>query len=149
MKVFNRKHWYLTLQTNKGEMKMSQETQPNQNPDYIVPANAVHFAPFNIPGFSGDTEAATVNDDVTRAPFVVLLKMQPGATLKKHYHPRIGEVLYVLEGEFINDGQRLPAGSFIAHGAGVVHGPHTTETGCTMMFIQSAPVGPDDSLFVD
>lgn len=118
-------------------------------PDYIVPAEKVKFSPFSIPGFTGETAAATVNDDINRAPFVVLLKMQPGAVLRKHYHPNVGEVLYVLEGEFINDGERLAANSFIAHAAGVVHGPHTTETGCTVMFIQSAPVGPDDSVFVD
>lgn len=123
--------------------------QINNAPDYIVPASEVKFTPFNIPGFSGDTAAASINNDIARAPFVVMLKMAPGAVLRKHYHPNVGEVLYILEGEFINDGERLAAGSFTTHGDGVVHGPHTTETGCTVMFIQSAPVGPDDSIFVD
>ena len=125
------------------------ETNANETPDLILRGDQISFSPFTIPGFSGGTFAAFPNTDVARAPFIALLKMEPGALLKKHYHPVVPEAVYVVEGEMINNGEVLPAGSFLVHGPGVLHGPHTTETGCTLMFIQAAPVGPDDSVFFD
>lgn len=112
-------------------------------------ADQVTFSPIMLPGFHGDIQAAFLNNDPTRASSVVLLRLTPGALLQKHYHPSIIEAVYVVEGELINNGQYLPAGSFMAHRPGVVHGPHTTETGCTLMFIQPRQVGPEDSVFVD
>ncbi|MBU8537449.1 cupin domain-containing protein [Falsiroseomonas tokyonensis] len=114
----------------------------------ILRAEEVRFSPFNLPGFTGGTEAAFLNTDTTAAPFIALLRMEPGAELAKHYHPKAIEAVYVLEGEMINDGERLPAGSIVSHGPGVAHGPHRTETGCVLMFIQYPGVGPDDSVFV-
>jgi quercetin dioxygenase-like cupin family protein len=113
----------------------------------VLRAQDVTFAPFSLPGFSVGTEAAFLNTDTGAAPFVALLRMAPGAVLKKHHHPKAIEAVYVLEGEMINDGERLAAGSIITHGPGVSHGPHVTETGCTLMFIQYPGVGPDDSVF--
>lgn len=124
-------------------------TEPSSAPDFVLQAQDIAYAPFNLPGFTGPTQAAFANTDVSRAPFIALLKMEPGAVLKKHYHPTVPEAVYVVEGEMINDGTPLKAGSFLIHGPGILHGPHTTETGCTLMFIQSAPVGPDDSVFFD
>jgi quercetin dioxygenase-like cupin family protein len=43
---------------------------------------------------------------------------------------------------------RVPAGSFIAHGLGVDHGLHATETGRTLMFIQSSPFTEEDVVLV-
>ncbi|QEE43475.1 carboxylesterase family protein (plasmid) [Rhizobium sp. WL3] len=123
---------------------------PTETPDIILTPDDLAFQPFNIPGFSGDTRAAFPNMDTTRAPFIALLKMAPGATLKRHFHPRAMEAVYVMEGTLMNDGQSLPAGSFLVHGPGVWHGPHVApEGGCTLMFIQYPGVGPDDSVFVD
>jgi quercetin dioxygenase-like cupin family protein len=114
----------------------------------IVKGDDVAFAPFSLPGFSGGTAAAFLNTDPEAAPVVALLRMEPGAVLQKHHHPKAIEAVYVLEGEMINDGERLPKGSMVSHGPGVPHGPHATETGCTLMFIQYPGVGPDDSVFV-
>jgi quercetin dioxygenase-like cupin family protein len=115
----------------------------------IVRAEEVAFQPFSLPGFTGGTSAAFLNTDVATAPFVALLRLEPGAVLAKHYHPKAIEAVYVLDGEMINDGVPLAKGSMVSHGPGVAHGPHTTETGCTLMFIQYPGVGPDDSIFVD
>jgi quercetin dioxygenase-like cupin family protein len=117
--------------------------------DLILPADQVTFALFALPGFSGGTQAAFLNTDTTRAPFVALLRLAPGAVLARHYHPQAIEAVYVLEGEMLNNGQPLAAGSMTAHGPGVAHGPHTTHTGCTLLFMQYPGVGPDDSVFVD
>ncbi len=123
---------------------------PTETPDIILTPDDIRFEPFNIPGFTGDTRAAFPNLDTTRAPFIALLKMAPGAVLKRHFHPRAMEAVHVMEGTMINDGIPLPAGSFLIHGPGVWHGPHVApEGGCTLMFIQYPGVGPDDSVFVD
>jgi len=123
---------------------------PTDTADIILTPDDLVFQPFNIPGFEGDTRAAFPNLDTTRAPFIALLKMAPGAVLKRHFHPRAMEAVHVMEGTMINDGKPLPAGSFLIHGPGVWHGPHVApEGGCTLMFIQYPGVGPDDSVFVD
>ncbi len=123
---------------------------PSAVPDIVLKPEDIVFQPFTIPGFSGDTRAAFPNVDTTRAPFIALLKMAPGAVLKRHFHPRAMEAVHVVEGMMINDGTPLPAGSFLIHGPGVWHGPHVApEGGCTLMFIQYPGVGPDDSVFLD
>jgi quercetin dioxygenase-like cupin family protein len=122
---------------------------PSITPDLIQSGADMKFQPFNLPGFCGGTEGAFVNTDVTKGPFVALLRMAPGAVLAKHYHLKATEVVYVLEGHLINDSQPLPTGSSLTHPAGVVHGPHSTTTGATLMFIQSTPVDANDSVFID
>jgi anti-sigma factor ChrR (cupin superfamily) len=115
----------------------------------ILRGDAIEFTPFSLPGFTGGTQAAFLSTDVAVAPFIALLKLEPGAVLKRHYHPKAIEAVYVLEGEMINDGTPLPKGSIVMHGPGVTHGPHTTLAGCTLMFIQYPGVGPDDSVFFE
>ncbi len=116
--------------------------------DIVIKPGDLEFSQVDLPGFSGETLGAFPNMDVSKAPFLALLKMGPGAVLARHYHPSVPEAIYVVEGVMINDGKPLPAGSFCVHGPNVEHGPHTTETGCTLLFIQSSPVGPDDSVLV-
>ncbi len=100
------------------------------------------------PGFSGGTAGAFPNNDTSQAPVIAMLKMEPGAVLAKHHHPKAIEAVFVLDGEMINAGTPPEAGTFVPHGPGVTHGPHTTKTGCTLMFIKYPGVGPDDSVFV-
>ena len=122
---------------------------PDPRPDTIVLPEDLEFQPFALPGFCGELQAAFINVDTDKAPFIALLKMAPGAVLARHFHTRQIEAVYVLEGEMINDGKPLPAGATLLHAPGVVHGPHTTKTGTTLMFIQYGGVGPEDSVFVD
>jgi hypothetical protein len=124
-------------------------TTPDPRPDTIVLPKDLDFRPFSLPGFCGDLKAAFVNTDLDKAPFIALLRMAPGAVLARHFHTRQIEAVYVVDGIMINDGAPLPAGSTLLHAPGVVHGPHTTETGTTLVFIQYGGVGPEDSVFVD
>jgi quercetin dioxygenase-like cupin family protein len=114
----------------------------------ILNAKDISFADFALPGFTGGTEAAFLNTDLAAAPFIALLRLAPGAVLAKHYHTEAVEAVYVVDGVMMNDGTPLAAGSILRHGPGVWHGPHTTEEGCTLMFIQNPGVGPDGSVFV-
>lgn len=114
----------------------------------IMKAENIGWAPFTLPGWSGNTLAAFPNTDIQRAPFIALAKLAPGAFLQRHYHIKAVESVYVVEGELINNGEKLNAGSFLVHGPGVAHGPHTTEKGCTLMFIQYPGVSVEDSVLV-
>jgi mannose-6-phosphate isomerase-like protein (cupin superfamily) len=124
-------------------------TPPSMTADLILSGKDVKFEAFALPGFCGKIEGAFVNTDVEKGPFVALLRLSPGAVLAKHYHLKAREVVYVLEGELINDGKPLPKGSSLTHPPGVIHGPHTTKKGVTLMFVQSLPVDQYDSVFID
>lgn len=127
--------------------------------DLIFSADSIQWGPYALPGFAGEYEAAIVNTDVTKAPFIALLRMKPGARITRHHHPRLREAVYVVAGEMLNEGrQQLPAGSFLVHGPGVDHGPHEAPQGCTLMFIQYPTevaadgqyvAGPADSVFAE
>ncbi|MCR6666704.1 MAG: cupin domain-containing protein [Methyloversatilis sp.] len=57
--------------------------------------------------------------------------------MQNHLHTEADEVAYVLDGEFIENGRRYGPGAVFAAPAGTVHGPHETDTGCTVMFMLS------------
>jgi hypothetical protein len=59
--------------------------------------------------------------------------MQPGAEIARHYHVGQAEILYILEGEFINEGRPYHAGTELNVKPGHEHGPHTTNTGVTFL----------------
>lgn len=124
-------------------------TRPLSSPDTIMLPTDLVWAPFELPGFCGRMEAAFINMDTNRAPFIALLRMPKGSSLARHFHTRQIEAVHVLEGTMLNNGTPLPKGSTLLHAPGVIHGPHTTDTGTTLMFIQYGAVGPDDSIFVD
>ena len=50
----------------------------------------------------------------------------------------------VLEGEFINAGRAYGPGTFFAIKPGDIHGPHESNTGATVAFIQAVEVDPTD-----
>jgi quercetin dioxygenase-like cupin family protein len=106
------------------------------------------WSPFLIPGATGDINAAFVNRDVGAGPIAAAMRMAPGARIPAHVHDRSTEAFMVLDGSFVNAGIAYGPGTFFTVTPGEVHGPHTTESGCTLMFIQHPGVGPDDSVFV-
>jgi quercetin dioxygenase-like cupin family protein len=120
----------------------------NQVTDLIIKAENLQWVPFTLPGWTGNTTAAFPNTDTAKAPFIAMARLEPGAYIQKHYHVKAIEAVYVVGGELINNGEVLGQGSFMVHGPGVAHGPHTTEKGCTLMFIQYPGVSPDDSILL-
>ncbi len=127
--------------------------------DQVIPVETIQWVPYALAGFEGEYMATIINTNLHKAPFIALLQMKPDARIVKHYHPKLIESVYVVDGEMINEGsQVLKAGSFLVHGPGVLHGSHETKTGCTLMFIQYPTelpengnylVGPDDSVFAE
>ena len=59
--------------------------------------------------------------------------MKPGAIILAHLHKNIAEVLYIVEGDFINEGKQYKAGTTLHVKAGMPHGPHSTQNGCRLL----------------
>ena len=64
---------------------------------------------------------AVRNADYTLGPVMLHVLMKPA--------------LYVVEGDFTNEGKQYKAGSSLHFKAGNVHGPHTTKNGCRLLIL--------------
>jgi hypothetical protein len=47
----------------------------------------------------------------------------------------MAEALYIVEGDFTNEGKQYQAGTSLHFKAGKVHGPHTTKNGCRLLVL--------------
>jgi anti-sigma factor ChrR (cupin superfamily) len=70
----------------------------------------------------------------------VLTRLLPGAVIPRHRHTAADETVYVVEGDFIEDGESFGPGSFFSGKAGTDHGPHTSKGGCVVLTRFSAPL---------
>jgi quercetin dioxygenase-like cupin family protein len=59
--------------------------------------------------------------------------MQPGDVIARHYHGGQAQTLYILEGDFIDEGTSYSAGTELNVKPNTHHGPHSTETGVTFL----------------
>lgn len=101
--------------------------------------------PFPIPGATSDKlTARLVNLDLAQGPVFVRLHMAAGARIPAHYHKKTAEQIYVLSGDFIENGTSHGPGTFLSQSMGQQHGPHETHGGCEVIFIQNAEVDPSD-----
>ena len=63
------------------------------------------------------------------------IAMKPGAIIPAHFHKGMAEALYVVEGDFTNEGKQYQAGTSLHFKAGKEHGPHTTMNGCKLLVL--------------
>jgi mannose-6-phosphate isomerase-like protein (cupin superfamily) len=63
------------------------------------------------------------------------LAMKPGSSIPAHVHKGVAEVLYVAEGDFINEGEQHSSGTSLHIQAGTAHGPHGSKNGCTPLVL--------------
>lgn len=96
--------------------------------------NAVAWSPLDFPG----VWLRVLHADPHTGAMTVLTRMAPGAVIPAHLHTKADETVYVLDGDFVEDGQSHGPGNFFAGKAGVAHGPHTTVGGCTVLTTFSA-----------
>ena len=68
-----------------------------------------------------------------RGGLAVVTRMRAGATIPAHWHSKADETVYVLEGDFIEDGISYGSGNYFVGVARTVHGPHSTKAGCTLL----------------
>jgi mannose-6-phosphate isomerase-like protein (cupin superfamily) len=83
----------------------------------------------------GDITLAVRNADYTLGPVMLHLVMKPDAVVPAHIHKGMAEALYIVEGDFTNEGKQYKAGSSLHFKAGNVHGPHTTKNGCRLLIL--------------
>jgi mannose-6-phosphate isomerase-like protein (cupin superfamily) len=83
----------------------------------------------------GDITLAVRNANYTLGPVMLHLTMKPGAVIPAHLHKNVAEILYVVEGDFLNEGKEYQAGTSLHIKAGTTHGPHSTRNGCKLLVL--------------
>ncbi|MGY8680694.1 cupin domain-containing protein [Bradyrhizobium sp. UFLA05-153] len=83
----------------------------------------------------GDITLAVRNANYTLGPVMLHITMKPGAVIPAHLHKSTTEALYVVEGDFTNEGKQHQAGTSLHFKAGSEHGPHTTKNGCKLLVL--------------
>ena len=99
----------------------------------------------------GAITLAVRNANYALGPVMLHIAMKPGAIIPAHLHKGMTEALYVVEGDFTNEGKQYQAGTSLHFMAGKEHGPHTTKNGCKLLVLwteRSANEAPDLTDFV-
>jgi len=88
----------------------------------------------------GDVTLGVRNANYTLGPVMLQLAMKPGAFIPAHVHKNVAEVLYILEGDFTNDGSPTkPAQRCTSRQAAcTVRTPRRKDAGCSS-FGRNAP----------
>jgi uncharacterized RmlC-like cupin family protein len=94
-----------------------------------VNESEVGWTPLDMPGVS----MKVLHKDGTTGAMAVLTRMDAGATIPAHFHTKADETVYVLAGDFVEDGVSHGPGSYFVGKAGVPHGPHQSVGGCTVL----------------
>jgi quercetin dioxygenase-like cupin family protein len=105
--------------------------------DQEILASQVKADRFPFP-CEGDVTLAVRNTNYTLGPVMLHLMMAPGSVIPAHLHEGVAEVLYVIEGDFINEGKQHLPGTSLHVKTGKLHGPHTTENGCKVLVLWTA-----------
>ncbi len=116
--------------------------------DQEVYASAITAAQFPFPS-EGDITLAIRNKNYSLGPVMLHLVMKPGSVIPAHIHNGVAEVLYVIEGDFINEGRPYPPGTSLHVKAGNPHGPHTTVNGCTLLVLWTDKAATADANLAD
>ncbi len=102
--------------------------------DTKLATSTLAWSPLDFAGVS----MKTLQTDERTGGMTVMTRMAPGATIPAHSHTYADETVYVVEGDFIEDGINYGPGSFFAGSAGTFHGPHSTSKGCILLTTFSA-----------
>ena len=109
-----------------------------------VETSKTEAIPAPFPQTKGTATLKVLNGDQSLGPAVALLTMEPGSEIPRHVHERTTEMSYVLDGDFISEGATYPKGTVITIKPNIIHGPHTTKTGCSVLVTFSYPSVLDD-----
>jgi len=93
----------------------------------------------------GDIALAVRNKNYALGPVMLHLEMGPGSVIPAHIHEGVAEVLYIVEGDFINEGKRYQPGTSLHVKAGKSHGPHSTEKGCKILVLWTDKAATQDA----
>ncbi len=112
--------------------------------DQEIPATQVKADKFPFPS-GGEITLAVRNKNYALGPVMVHIVMKPGSTIPAHKHDGMAEALYVVEGEFINEGKTYLPGTSVHVKAGRQHGPHSTKKGCTVLVLWTDKAATGDA----
>ena len=87
------------------------------------------WAPLNFPG----VEIKVLHTDTASGATTVLTRLAAGAVIPRHRHTTADETVYVIEGDFVEDGESFGPGAFFVGAAGTDHGPHGSRNGCVVL----------------
>lgn len=115
--------WFCAKQQEKGIMVDQEVIGSQLKPDRF---------PFQS---EGDITLAIRNTNYTLGPVMLHIVMKPNSSIPAHLHKGMAEALYVVEGDFINEGKQYQAGTSLHFKAGKEHGPHGTKNGCKLLVL--------------
>jgi quercetin dioxygenase-like cupin family protein len=95
----------------------------------MIDARAGEWTPVNVPG----VWVKVLHKDAGSGAMTVLTRLDAGSTIPVHTHEEADERVFVLEGDFVEDGFIYAPGSFFFGQAGVAHGPHHSVSGCMVL----------------
>lgn len=70
-----------------------------------------------------------IRTDPQTGGLTVLTRVDPGMTFPAHFHTHADETVFILAGDFVEDGKTYGPGAFFAGAAGTPHGPTTAARG--------------------
>ena len=76
---------------------------------------------------------------------MVHIVMKPGSVIPAHKHEKMAEALYVMEGDFINEGKEYQPGTSLHVKADKQHGPHSTKKGCSLLILWTDKAATQDA----
>ena len=104
----------------------------------------IQAIPVPFPNTKGIATLKILNGDQSLGPALALLRMEPGSEIARHLQEQTTETLYVIDGDFINEGISYPVGTELNVKPMIPHGPHTTKNGCSVLVMFSYPSVLDD-----
>jgi quercetin dioxygenase-like cupin family protein len=101
-----------------------------------IDTSALPWSPLDFPGVS----MKVLQNVESTGGMTVMTRMAAGSSIPAHSHTRADETVFVVEGDFVEDGVTYGPGSFFVGRAGSVHGPHRSAGGCVLLTTFSGPL---------
>ncbi|HEY0551074.1 MAG TPA: cupin domain-containing protein [Verrucomicrobiae bacterium] len=92
------------------------------------------------PGPYEGVELLVLHKNEATGGVTVLRKFKAGVTVPAHIHPNANESVYVLSGEWEEEGIRYTNGAFLFAPKGVAHGPHTARSEVVSLTVFDGPL---------
>lgn len=93
-----------------------------------------------IPGPYPGVDLMVLRRDEATGGLTVLRKFHPGVTVPAHSHPQAAESVWVVSGEWEEDGRVYGAGTFFHVPRGVRHGPHVARSEVVSLTVFDGPL---------
>lgn len=95
----------------------------------VIVASEVARVGLDLPGVS----LQVLDTDEATGGMLVLTHLEPGAEIPAHWHSVADETVYVISGDFVEQGTAYGPGTVFVGKAGTSHGPHRSVQGCSVL----------------